>query len=151
VHATTADSLSACLLVAQPEVGSLWTPLFPNDRLACSHRLELFGGALIALDSTRRGLLVVSGRGELVRRELPFTVGRTTFHWAAVASDRLYALADDGRILVTRDLAVWATVARSDRELVAIQYWPGRDWLVLAGRGTDGALWRLGLCGAAPC
>jgi hypothetical protein len=86
-----------------------------------------------------------------VWRELPFTVGLMTFHWAAVASDRLYALSDDGRILVTRDLAAWQTVAQADREFVTIQYWPQRDWLVLAGRGTAGALWKLGLCGAAPC
>jgi hypothetical protein len=151
LYATSADSLNTCLLVAQPAVGTDWKPVFPDEQSACYQRLLSFGDALIALDRSRSRLLIVSGQGELSWRELPFTVGLMTFHWAAVASDRLYALSDDGRILVTRDLAAWQTVTQADREFVTIQYWPQRDWLVLAGRGTDGALWKLGLCGAAPC
>ncbi len=151
LYATSADSLNTCLLVAQPEVGTDWAPVFPDERLACYHRLTSFGDALLALDRTRNSLLIVSGQGELSRRELPFTVGVMTIHWATVAADYLYAPSDDGRILVTRDLAVWETVAQADEEFVTIQYWPQRDWLVLASRGANGTLWKLGLCEAAPC
>jgi hypothetical protein len=151
LYATSADSLNSCLLVAQSAVGTDWTLVFPDDEIACYQRLTSFGDALIALDRSRSRLLVVSGQGELLRRELPFTVGLMTFHWATVAADRLYGLSDDGRILVTRDLMVWEPVVQADREFVTIQYWPQRDWLVLGSRGTDGALWKFRLCGAAPC
>ncbi len=151
LYATSADSLNSCLLVAQPSVGTVWMPVFPDEEIACYQRLTPFGDALVTLERARSSLLIVPTEGEPLRRELPFTVGLMTFHWAAVAAGNLYALSDDGRILVTRDLAAWETVARADREFVTIQYWPQRDWLVLAGRGTDGALWKLGLCDAAPC
>ena len=125
--------------------------MFPDERLACYHRLTSFDGALVALERARNSLLVVSGQGDVSRRELPFTVGLMTIQWATVAADQLYALSDDGRVLTTRDLTKWETVAQADREFVTIQHWPQRDWLVLASRGTDGTLWKLELCDAAPC
>ncbi len=151
LYATSADSLNSCLLVVQPNVGTDWTLVFPDEEVACYQRLTPFGDALVTLARARSRLLVVSGLGELSRRELPFTVGLMTFHWAAVAADYLYALADDGRIMVTRDLTAWETAAQADREFVTVRYWPQRDWLVLASRGTDGALWKLMLCNGAPC
>ncbi len=151
LYATSADSLNSCALVAQPDVGADWMPVLPDQRLACYHRLVSFGDALIALDATRHGLLVVTGEGDPFERELPFTIGALSLNWAAVAGDHLYSLSSDGQILVTRDLTVWETVAQADQEFVTIQYWPQRSWLVLATRGANGALWKLELCDAAPC
>jgi hypothetical protein len=110
-------------------------PVLPDKRVACYHRLVSFGDALIAVDSTRRGLHVVTGQGNALQRELPFTIGELSLNWATVAGGYLYALSSDGRILLTRDLVVWETVS----------------WLVLASRGMNGGLWKLELCDAAPC
>ena len=151
LYATSAESRNSCALVAQPEVGTAWMPVLPDKRLACYHRLVPFGDALIAVDSTRRRLHVVTGQGDALQRELPFTIGELSLNWATVAGGYLYALSSDGRILLTRDLAVWKTVAEADQEFVTIQYWPQRNWLVLASRGMNGALWKLELCDAAPC
>jgi hypothetical protein len=151
LYATSAESRNSCTLVAQPEVGTVWMPVLPDERVACHHRLVSFGDALIAVDSTRRRLHVVTGQGDALQRELPFTTGETSPNWATVAGAYLYALSSDGRILLTRDLAVWETVAEMDQEFLTIQYWPQRSWLVLASRGANGALWKLELCGAAPC
>jgi hypothetical protein len=86
-------------------------PVLPDKRVACYHRLVSFGDALIAVDSTRRGLHVVTGQGNALQRELPFTIGELSLNWATVAGGYLYALSSDGRILLTRDLVVWETVA----------------------------------------
>lgn len=151
LYATSAESRNSCTLVAAPPVGTAWVPVRPDARLACLHRLVSFGAALVAVDSTRRRLQVVTGDGEVSQRELPFAIGASSFNWAAVAGGFLYALSGDGRIVLTRDLESWETVAAMDREFVTIQYWPHKDWLVLASRGGDGALWKLELCDGGPC
>ena len=86
-----------------------------------------------------------------MQRELPFAIGEMSLNWATVAGGYLYALSNDGRIMLTQNLEVWEAVAEMDQEFVTIQYWPHRSWLVLASRGIDGALWKLGLCDATPC
>lgn len=151
LYATSAESRNSCVLVAQPEVGTAWMPVLPDARLACYHRLVSFGDALVAVDSTRRRLQIVTGQGGALQRELPFTIGEMSLNWATVAGGHLYALSNDGRILLTRDLVLWETVAEMDHEFVTIQYWPQKSWLVLAGRGMNAALWKLELCDAGPC
>lgn len=151
LYATSAASRNSCTLVGQPEVGTAWTPVLPDKRLACYHRLVSFGGALIAVDSTRRRLHVVTAQEDAQQRELPFTIGERSFNWATVVGDYLYALSSDGRVLLTQDLELWETVAEMNQELVTIQYWPHKSWLVLASRGLSGGLWKLDLCDATPC
>jgi hypothetical protein len=78
-------------------------------------------------------------------------VDTLAYNWAAVAGGLFYVIASDGRILLTRDLAAWEPVIRSYQPFSAIQYWPDRDWLVVATYGRQGAVWKLQLCQAAPC
>jgi hypothetical protein len=125
--------------------------VLPDKRLACYHRLVLFGDALVAVDRRRRGLHVVTEQEVAVQLELPFTIGKWNLNWATVAGDYLYALSDDGRVLVTQDLELWETVSETSQDLVTIQYWPHKSWLVLASRGLNATVWKLDLCNAAPC
>lgn len=147
-----AAEFGGCTLVAAPETGTVWTPVAPADSLACIHRLVRFGRRLLALDVTRRAVLVVDAGGALQRHALPFTVGPYTLHWATEAAGRLFAVADDGGILRTADLVDWTPVAAGDgRAYTGISYWPYRRWLVLGERGGGGGPWRLRLCGVGPC
>ncbi len=151
LYAIGAESRDACALVSQPRAGTVWARVAPDHRVACFHRLASFGGALVAIDSSRATLLVVTSDGAVVARNLPFTVGPFSFNWAAEAGGNLYAIADDGQVLVSRDLVEWKTVTESGRQLIAICYWPARSRLVVAGRGVGAGVWILELCGGAPC
>jgi hypothetical protein len=140
-----------CTLVARPPGQTTWEDVIPGSRVACEQRLVGFGGRLIALDVGRSAFHVLPPHGAASLVEVPFTVDTAAYNWAAVAGGFLYVTSDDGRILVTRNLVAWDTVARSDQRFSAIQYWPSRGWLVLATYGRGGALWRLQLCHTAPC
>ena len=118
LYATSAESRSSCTLVAQPEAGTVWTPVLPGKRLACSHRLVSFGDALIAVDSTRSKLHVVTGQEDATERELPSTIGKQSPNWATVVGGYLYALFDNGRVMLTSDLTSWVLVAEMDQEYV---------------------------------
>jgi hypothetical protein len=65
-----------------------------------------------------------------------------------LASDRagyLYTITDDGRVVRSRDLIAWETVAVTNRALVTIAYWPAKNWIVVADRGADARLWKIDL------
>ncbi len=140
-----------CTLVAQPPGQSTWENVVPGGQVACAHRLVSFAGNLIALDAARGALHLLPPKGTPTEVDVPFTVDSVAYNWAAVAGGFLYAISDDGRVVVTRDLVAWDTVVRSDQRFMTIQYWPYRDWLVLATKGMGGALWKFQLCHAAPC
>lgn len=140
-----------CTLVARAPGGTTWVDALPGSRVACVHRLVSFGDSLIALDVGRAALHVLPPQGAPSVVDVLFTVDTLAYNWAVVAGGSLYVLSDDRRILVTRDLVAWETVVRSDQPFSAIQYWPSRDWLVLATYGRGGTLWKLQLCHAAPC
>ena len=76
---------------------------------------------------------------------MPFAIATSLYHPMAVADEQLYVVAADGRIFRSRDLLEWQTVPRPDGEVVAVRYWPYMDWLIIAGGGVDGRLWRLDL------
>jgi len=141
----------SCTLVGRRPGGTTWDSLVPGRRIACLHRLASFAGRVIALDVGRGTLHVVPLAAASAEITVPFVVDSVAFNWATVAGGYLYVISDDGRVLATRDLVAWQTVLRSDRRFMTIQYWPDRDWLVLAGYSQHGAVWTLQLCGAAPC
>jgi hypothetical protein len=131
----------------------MWPRVIPGQWLACHQALVIFGDNLLALDATRNVLHVVppTTSGPAFTIDLPFTVGAQTFNWATTAAGYLFTVSDDGRIWRSQDAATWETVASAHQEIISIRYWPHRSWLVLASRGTDGAVWKLRLCGAASC
>ena len=139
-----------CELIVQGNAGAPWSQVLPGHLLRCLHELVLFGNELIALDASRNRLHILSGQGmrEVV---LPFTVAAEAYNWAAVVGDHIFAIADDGRVLRSRDAITWDTVAESNLPLIIIRFWPHRSWLVLASRGSTGSVWRLRLCGIDPC
>jgi hypothetical protein len=140
-----------CTLVTRPPGQIAWEDALPGKHPACVHRLAGFGDSLIALDAGRAALHVIPRQGPPSVVALPFTVDTLAYNWAAVAGGLFYVIASDGRILLTRDLAAWEPVIRSYQSFSAIQYWPDRDWLVVATYGRQGAVWKLQLCQAAPC
>jgi hypothetical protein len=141
----------SCTLVARPPGQTMWVEAAPGRQVACGHRLAGFGGRVIALDAGRAALHVLPPQGGPSLVDVPFTVDTVAYNWAAVAGGFLYVISEDGRILVTRDLVAWEAVVRSDLPFSAIQYWPNRNWLVLATYGRGGAVWKLQLCRTAPC
>ena len=140
-----------CTLVARPPGQTTWVDVLPGSRVACGPRLVGFDGRLIAFDVDRSAFHVLPPDGAPSRVNVPFTVDTVAYNWAAVAGGFLYVISDDGRILVTRDLVAWETVVWSNQSFSAIQYWPDRNWLVLATYGRGGAVWKLQLCHTAPC
>jgi hypothetical protein len=153
-HHTTLFAVSradVCRLMARPPGQSAWEDALPGQHVACVHRLVGFGDSLIALDVGRAALHVLPSQGAPSAAALPFTVDTMAYNWAAVAGAFIYVISDERRILVTRDLVAWDTVVRSYQPFTAIQYWPDRDWLVLATYGQNGAIWKLRLCQTAPC
>jgi hypothetical protein len=142
-----------CELVAEPNAGTTWPKVIPGQHVACRHELVILGDDLLALDATRDVLHVVplTTGGSVFTVDLPFTIEAQTFNWATVASEYLFTVSDDGRIWRSPDGEAWETVASGNREFISIGFWPHRSWLVLASRGTDGAVWKLRLCGAEPC
>lgn len=151
LYAVRADTLRNCELVVQPSDAHEWKNVLPERHVACGLRLVDFGDRLVAIDSSRDALYVVSAPEDAAIAALPFVVGSWSFNWATVAAQRLYVVTDDGRIVTTRDLANWETVAASDVEFLSIRYWPSADQLVVASRGTGASIWTLQLCGGAPC
>ena len=137
-------------LVVQPSGEAPWSVVLAGGRLACRHELVSFGDDLLALDASRSRLHILSAHGarEVV---LPFTVAAEAYNWATVVGDHVIAIADDGRVLRSRDAIAWDAVTESNLALITVRYWPHRGWLVFASRGATGSVWRLRLCGVDPC
>ena len=126
---------------ARPGSGS------PVPDTACRVRLAVFQDRLLALTLDQRGLTTVDGAGHVQIYPLPnFRIPDYAFNY--LATDRagyLYAITDDGRVVRSRDLVAWETLAVTDRALVTIAYWPARNWIVVADRGADARLWKIDL------
>jgi hypothetical protein len=100
------------------------------------------GRRVVAVGVDARSL-IVAGSGQ--RIGLPFTVQVWAYHWWALVGRTLYVVSSDNRVMATRDLRTWTEVARFERPLVSIAYWPARNALVVATRGTAGGLFTVPL------
>ena len=144
-----------CGLAESSDGGATWQRL-AVPATACRVRLAVFQDRLLALALDQRSLIAVDSAGQIQTHLLPdfkipgsgATNGDPHLVFNYLASDRagyLYAITDDGRVVRSRDLVAWETVAVTDRALVAIAYWPARNWIVVADRGADARLWKIDL------
>jgi hypothetical protein len=135
-----------CGLAESSDDGATWQRLAVPDTV-CRVRLAVFQDRLLALTLDQRSLIAVDSAGHIQTYLLPdFRMPDLAFQY--LASDRagyLYTITDDGRVVRSRDLIAWETVAVTDRILVTIAYWPARNWIIVADRGADARLWKIDL------
>ena len=136
-----------CGLAESSDGGATWQRLAVPDT-ACRVRLAVFEDRLLAMSLDQKSLIVVDSAGDVQVHPLPGFKIADKYAFSFLAHDRsgfLYTVTEDGRVVRTRDLVTWETVAVTDRALVTIAYWPARNWLVVADRGADARLWKIDL------
>jgi hypothetical protein len=135
-----------CGLAESADGGTTWTRLPDFSGLTyCRSRLIIYNNQLLALASARDGILALDTNGNVTTHIFPgFRAQDWSYNAFAIdAQNRLYTLTEDNRILRTADLTNWETMAASDRDFMAIAYWPAQDQIVIADRGTAGRIWLL--------
>ena len=100
------------------------------------------------LNADWTALLAVDANDTVTTHPFPgFSVRDWSYNY--LAADRkgyLYTITNDGRVVRSNDLTTWETiVAASNKQLITIAYWPERNWIVVAERGSAGKLWRIDL------
>ena len=141
-----------CGLAESSDGGATWQRLAVPDT-ACRVRLAVFQDRLLAIALDQRSLIAVDSAGQIQTHSLPdFKIPGSgqpltgfQLSWPAIVRAILYTITDDGRVVRTRDLVAWETVAVTDRALVTIAYRPARNWIVVADRGADARLWKIDL------
>ncbi len=136
-----------CGLAESSDGGATWQRLAVPDT-ACRVRLAVFQDRLLAMSLDQESLIVVDSTGNVQVYPLPGFKIADKYAFSFLAHDRsglLYTITEDGRVVRTRDLVTWETVAVTDRALVTIAFWPARNWIVVADRGADARLWKIDL------
>ena len=137
-----------CGLAESADGGRSWKrlPQF-SGYTHCRNRLIIYDDQLIVLSSARDGILALHPDGNITIHRFP---GFRAQDWAynpftIDAENRLYLVTEDNRILRTDDLASgrWETLVASDRDFITLAYWPDRDRIVVADRGSMGRVWLL--------
>lgn len=140
-----------CGLASSSDGGLTWTrPAAPDTQ--CRSRLIVFAGKLLALNLPQAGFVAVDTAGNISTIAFSnFVVTDWAYNYAAVdGAVRLYVVTLDGRIMRTADLSGWQTLASTDLELITLGYWPDRNWLIAANRGSAAGVWKLDLTTATP-
>jgi hypothetical protein len=142
-----------CGLAVSSDGGSTWARLAAPDT-QCRSRLIVFADKLLALNLAQTGFVAVDTSGNIATFSFAgFVVTDWAYNYAAVDSaspQRLYVVTVDGRIMRTTDLSTWQTMAATDLELITLGYWPDKNWLIAADRGSAAKLWRMDLDEATP-
>jgi photosystem II stability/assembly factor-like uncharacterized protein len=140
------DYGSGCGLAGSSDGGVTWQRIGEfSSYTYCRSRLFIYNNQLLALSSARDGLLALHTNGSVTLHPFSsFKVQDWVYNALAVdASNRLYTVTEDGRIVRTSNLTSWETLVASDRDFITLAYWPNQDKIVVADRGDDGRLWLL--------
>ena len=141
-----------CGLAVRSDGGTTWSRIPELDlQTVCRTRLVVYQDRLLIPRVDGAALFAVDAAGTVTTHALP---GLRIADWAYnyLAEDgagRLYAVADDGRIVRTADLATWETLVSRDLLFITLGYWPDRDWLLVGDRGWDARLWKIDLAASS--
>jgi hypothetical protein len=138
----------ACGLAESTDGGANWSRLSDLSlKMACRTRLAVFGNKLLALKFDQSGLFTLDTGGAVTAYTFPgFHVRDWTYNYlAADNAGYLYTVTDDGRIVRTDDFINWQTVVSTDLPLITVGYWPAKNWLVAADRGSSANVWKVDL------
>lgn len=141
-----------CGLAESGDDGRTWTRL-STAGIVCRARLVVFANRLLALSEEQAALLAVDWVGAITTHPFPdFRVTSWSYNPFTIdGNGHLVTVTEDGRVVRSADLASWETLASTDRVLFSTGYWPDKDWLVVAERGSEDAnIWKIDLDQAGP-
>ena len=141
-----------CGLAFSSDGGASWSRIPELDlQTVCRTRLVVYQDHLLVPRVDGAALFAVDAAGTVTTHDLPeFRIADWAYNYLAEdGAGRLYAVADDGRILRTADLATWETLVSRDLMFITLGYWPERDWLLVGDRGRDAKLWKIDLAASS--
>lgn len=147
LYATWSDAYTnPCGVTMSEDDGQNWTRL-AGLQTACRPRLFAFNDTVLALRHDLAAMYAIRDDGTIATHPFPnFTVMEWAYNYATVdGAGWLYLVTADGRVVRTRDMTAWQTIADTDLELISIAHWPHKNWLVLSDRGSDAKLWKIDL------
>ena len=135
-----------CGLTKSTDGGITWQRINAfSSYTTCRSRLFVYNNQLLVLGSARDGILALHTNGSVTPHLFSnFKAQDWIYNALAVdAQNRLYMLAEDGRIMRTTNLITWETMAAADRDFITLSYWPDQDKIVVADRGNVARVWLL--------
>jgi len=141
-----------CGLAFSSDGGASWTRIPEMDQqTVCRTRLVLYQDRLLIPRVDGAALFAVDAAGAVTAHDLPgFRIADWAYNYLAEDGEgRLYAVADEGQILRTADLASWETLVSRDLWFITLGYWPEHGWLVVGDRGWDAKLWVIDLAASS--